>query len=165
MRDLLYTPRAPHDTCPRMASFFNMSVTSNVAHREATTDPMPCSGSRFGRLGPRNPQQPPENQPSPTSTHPPSLSFLQPVQTSGGRFTPTLQSPTTETPNFPAIENMQSMSNVAAPSQNGGRHAPFFFREENSILMVKGNFMTLAAQPIHVDKGEWLAHQGESTLR
>lgn len=40
------------------------------------------------------------------------------------------------------------------------RKTPFFFKEENSGLIVKGNFMTLAARPEHVDKGEWLAHQG-----
>jgi hypothetical protein len=43
---------------------------------------------------------------------------------------------------------------------NGPRKIPFFFREENSGLIVKGNFMTLAARPEHVEKGEWLAHQG-----
>lgn len=40
------------------------------------------------------------------------------------------------------------------------RSVPFFFREENSILIAKGNFLTLAAKPAYVDKGEWLAHQG-----
>ena len=42
------------------------------------------------------------------------------------------------------------------------RKTPFFFREENTNLIVKGNFMTLAAKPEHVEKGEWLAHQGNS---
>ena len=41
-----------------------------------------------------------------------------------------------------------------------GRRLPYFFREEYSGLIVKGNFMTLAARPVHVDEGEWLAHQG-----
>ena len=40
------------------------------------------------------------------------------------------------------------------------RKPPFFFREENSNIIVKGNFMTLAAKPAHVEEGEWLAHQG-----
>lgn len=39
------------------------------------------------------------------------------------------------------------------------RRPPFYFREDYSNLIVKGNFMTLAAKPEHVDKGEWLAHQ------
>ena len=42
------------------------------------------------------------------------------------------------------------------------RRPPFFFREEYSNLIVKGNFMTLAAKPVLVDEGEWLAHQGDS---
>lgn len=42
------------------------------------------------------------------------------------------------------------------------RKVPFFFREENSGLIVKGNLMTLAAKPEYVEKGEWLAHQGRS---
>lgn len=46
---------------------------------------------------------------------------------------------------------------------NGSRKVPFFFREENSNLIVKGNFMTLSAKPEYVEKGEWLAHQGKST--
>lgn len=48
------------------------------------------------------------------------------------------------------------------------RKTPFFFREENAGLIVKGNFMTLAAKPEHVEKGEWLAHQskfGSSMIR
>lgn len=40
------------------------------------------------------------------------------------------------------------------------RKPPYFFREEYSNLIVKGNFMTLAARPKMVDEGEWLAHQG-----
>ncbi|KAE9972351.1 hypothetical protein BLS_004061 [Venturia inaequalis] len=39
------------------------------------------------------------------------------------------------------------------------RRPPFFFREEYSNLIVKGNFMTLAAKPVLVEEGEWLAHQ------
>jgi hypothetical protein len=41
------------------------------------------------------------------------------------------------------------------------RRPPFFFREEYSSLIVKGNFMTLAAKPKLVEEGEWLAHQGD----
>jgi hypothetical protein len=44
------------------------------------------------------------------------------------------------------------------------RRPPFFFREEYSNLVVKGNFMTLAAKPVLVDDGEWLAHQGTAFL-
>lgn len=40
------------------------------------------------------------------------------------------------------------------------RKPAYFFREEYAGLIVKGNFMTLAAKPGLVDEGEWLAHQG-----
>jgi len=40
------------------------------------------------------------------------------------------------------------------------RRPAYFFREEYAGLIVKGNFMTLAAKPGLVDEGEWLAHQG-----
>lgn len=33
------------------------------------------------------------------------------------------------------------------------------------MLIVKGNFMTLAAKPKLVEEGEWLAHQGKHILR
>lgn len=39
------------------------------------------------------------------------------------------------------------------------RRTPFFFREQYANLIVKGNFMTLAAKPVLVEEGEWLAHQ------
>ncbi|KAF2428877.1 protein kinase-like protein activator [Tothia fuscella] len=51
-------------------------------------------------------------------------------------------------------ENMQSQ-----PQDNQTRRPPFFFRDEYANLIVKGNFMTLAAKPVLVEEGEWLAHQ------
>lgn len=49
--------------------------------------------------------------------------------------------------------------------QDGQNRArPFFFREQYANLIVKGNFMTLAAKPVLVEEGEWLAHQGKSFL-
>ena len=44
------------------------------------------------------------------------------------------------------------------------RKPPFFFRAEYASLIVKGNFMTLAAKPEHVELGEWLAHQGKQSI-
>jgi hypothetical protein len=41
---------------------------------------------------------------------------------------------------------------------------PFFFREQYANLIVKGNFMTLAAKPVLVEEGEWLSHQGNTTM-
>ena len=40
----------------------------------------------------------------------------------------------------------------------------FFFREKFARLSVKGNFTPLAARPEYVEPGEWLAHQGETSL-
>jgi len=57
-----------------------------------------------------------------------------------------------------------SDENQLRPVGSPSRRAPFFFREENSSLIAKGNFLTLAAKPEHVDKGEWLAHQGRWLL-
>ncbi|KAL9062858.1 MAG: hypothetical protein Q9157_008581 [Trypethelium eluteriae] len=37
--------------------------------------------------------------------------------------------------------------------------SPFYFREQYATLIVRGNFMTLAAKPMVIDDGEWLAHQ------
>ncbi|KAF2463189.1 Mob1/phocein [Lindgomyces ingoldianus] len=51
----------------------------------------------------------------------------------------------------------QGVSEGSLPS--GSRRPPFFFREEYAGLIVKGNFMTLAAKPKLVEDGEWLAHQ------
>ncbi|MCJ1478625.1 hypothetical protein MMC13_007306 [Lambiella insularis] len=41
----------------------------------------------------------------------------------------------------------------------------FFFREKFAKLGVKGNFMPLAAQPKHMDFGDWLAHQAHEQYR
>jgi hypothetical protein len=60
-----------------------------------------------------------------------------------------------------------SYENIAPSDgqQSLQRRPPFFFREEYSNLIVKGNFMTLAAKPVLVDEGEWLAHQGNPSTR
>ncbi|KAF2656486.1 Mob1/phocein [Lophiostoma macrostomum CBS 122681] len=47
----------------------------------------------------------------------------------------------------------------ASSYASNSRRPPFFFRDEYSSLIVKGNFMTLAAKPKLVEEGEWLAHQ------
>jgi hypothetical protein len=57
-----------------------------------------------------------------------------------------------------SFESQGAPSDGSVPS--GTRRPPFFFREEYSNLIVKGNFMTLAAKPKLVEEGEWLAHQG-----
>ena len=67
-------------------------------------------------------------------------------------------------PRSPAVPEpaaqARTASNMSSSSYPSSRKTPFFFREENAGLVVRGNFMTLAAKPEHVEKGEWLAHQG-----
>lgn len=79
------------------------------------------------------------------------------------------QSPTSQQPPQPPMPHSPAMSasmsfdaGSESPAQSGNRRPPFFFREEYSNLIVKGNFMTLAAKPKLVEEGEWLAHQGRS---
>ncbi|KAI9839828.1 MAG: hypothetical protein M1819_000018 [Sarea resinae] len=76
-------------------------------------------------------------------------------------------------PSVPPLSNSPSLTSTLSverpygntgenqPATNGRKTSftPFFFREENAGFVVKGNFMTLAAKPQHVDEGEWLAHQ------
>lgn len=81
--------------------------------------------------------------------------------------TPYSASPTSQQappmPASPAMSSAMSFESQGAPSEgsvpSGSRRPPFFFREEYSNLIVKGNFMTLAAKPKLVEEGEWLAHQ------
>jgi len=65
-------------------------------------------------------------------------------------------------PHSPALSSAMSFEAPSEGSAPGSRRPPFFFREEYSNLIVKGNFMTLAAKPKLVEEGEWLAHQGTS---
>jgi hypothetical protein len=70
-------------------------------------------------------------------------------------------------PHSPALSSAMSFESQGAPDSSmpaGSRRPPFFFREEYSNLIVKGNFMTLAAKPKLVEEGEWLAHTGKSQL-
>jgi hypothetical protein len=105
----------------------------------------PNSRQGFGRQANRspNPQQQAERQgshPGQINTSPYGASNTPPPQSS-----PSLHSQT-----------------MAAPLQgaDSNRKPPYFFRDEYSGLIVKGNFMTLATRPTLVEKGEWLAHQG-----
>lgn len=65
-------------------------------------------------------------------------------------------------PHSPALSSNMSLESQPAQegSASGSRRPPFFFRDEYSNLIVRGNFMTLAAKPNLVEEGEWLAHQG-----
>jgi hypothetical protein len=70
-------------------------------------------------------------------------------------------------PHSPALSTAMSFESQVVPEGSvpaGNRRPPFFFREEYSNLIVKGNFMTLAAKPKLVEEGEWLAHTGKQVL-
>ncbi|KAF2145391.1 uncharacterized protein K452DRAFT_220740 [Aplosporella prunicola CBS 121167] len=58
-----------------------------------------------------------------------------------------------------SVSEAPSATESQAPATPGTRKPPYFFREEYTNLIVKGNFMTLAARPKMVEEGEWLAHQ------
>ena len=54
-------------------------------------------------------------------------------------------------------------SNYSADSSYGEVEPKRFFNEKYAKCSVKGNFLTLAAQPKNVELGEWLAHQRKQT--
>ena len=70
------------------------------------------------------------------------------------------QSPSSQQPPMPPLANSPSISSTY--SQEAPYHEPEskkFLNEKYAKCSVKGNFLTLAAQPKNVDLGEWLAHQ------
>lgn len=106
-------------------------------------------GQRFARQANKGNQQNKGNgqqSPSPISYQPSPPSQLPSVP------------PVPHSPALSAAMSLDSQppSDAQAPTS---RKPPFFFREEYAGLIVKGNFMTLAAKPKLVDEGEWLAHQ------
>ncbi|KAF2034922.1 protein kinase-like protein activator [Setomelanomma holmii] len=115
-----------------MASFFS-SVRQGLAGRSNK------GNQQQGKGGSPSPTTPYSN--SPTSQQAPSVPPM---------------------PHSPALSSAMSFESQGAPSEgsvpSGSRRPPFFFREEYSNLIVKGNFMTLAAKPKLVEEGEWLAH-------
>jgi hypothetical protein len=66
-------------------------------------------------------------------------------------------------PQSPDLRQAMSFENMQ-PQDSQPRRPPFFFRDDYANLIVKGNFMTLAAKPVLVEEGEWLAHQGALRL-
>ena len=75
-----------------------------------------------------------------------------------------ISSPTGFTP----MGGMSGYGNMGSNNSSSDHLAPeppkFFFQEKYAKLGVIGNFMPLAAQPKHVDLGDWLAHQGNSSF-
>lgn len=77
-----------------------------------------------------------------------------------------LNSPTSAHPPMPQMSNSPSISSTySAASEDVYQEQPKkFLNERYAKCSVKGNFLTLAAQPKNVELGEWLAHQGTSLL-
>ncbi|KAM3418576.1 hypothetical protein BST61_g4552 [Cercospora zeina] len=92
-----------------------------------------------------SPNQPPSrgNTSSPSANSPSSL------------YPPSLQQQA-QTPSSSGPPPANMATNEQA--QPAGK-LPHFFKDDFAGFIVKGNFMTLAANPRHVDQGEWLAHQ------
>jgi hypothetical protein len=68
-------------------------------------------------------------------------------------------------PPMPPLVNSPSMSSTYSQEVPYNEAEPKkFLNEKHAKCSVKGNFLTLAAQPKNVDLGEWLAHQRESSL-
>lgn len=98
---------------------------------------------------PQRPNQPPSrtNTSSPSANSPSAL------------YPPNI-SPVPASPS--ASSTTMNANEQAHQSNSGARKPPFFFREEYSGFIVKGNFMTLAAKPQLIEEGEWMAHQSKA---
>jgi len=71
-------------------------------------------------------------------------------------------SPTSSVPEMPTMLNSPSVSSILSYENTYGEGSnKKFFNEKYAKCSVKGNFLTLAAQPKNVELGEWLAHQRE----
>jgi hypothetical protein len=74
-------------------------------------------------------------------------------------------SPTSQQPPMPPLANSPSVSSTYSQEVAYNDQEPKkFLQEKYAKCSVKGNFLTLAAQPKNVELGEWLAHQRKSTL-
>jgi hypothetical protein len=63
-------------------------------------------------------------------------------------------------PAMPPLMNSPSISSAySVESSFADGETKKFFNEKYAKCSVKGNFLTLAAQPKNVELGEWLAHQ------
>lgn len=73
-------------------------------------------------------------------------------------------SPTTQQhPPMPALPPQSPISNYSPHEKEIYQEPPKkFLNERYAKCSVKGNFLTLAAQPKNVELGEWLAHQGRT---
>ena len=72
------------------------------------------------------------------------------------------QSPVSQqAPPLPPLTNSPSISSTYSEQNAYVEQPKKFLDERYAKCSVKGNFLTLAAQPKNVELGEWLAHQRE----
>lgn len=70
------------------------------------------------------------------------------------------QSPSSQQPPMPPLVHSPSIGSTYSQDTPYNEHeSKKFLNEKHAKCSVKGNFLTLAAQPKNVDLGEWLAHQ------
>jgi hypothetical protein len=73
-----------------------------------------------------------------------------------GSQSPSLQ----QAPPMPPLTSSPSLSSTFSHESSYQDQEPKkFMNEKHAKCSVKGNFLTLAAQPKNVELGEWLAHQ------
>lgn len=76
------------------------------------------------------------------------------------------QSPSSQQPPMPPLVNSPSIGSTYSQDLPYNEHeSKKFLNEKYAKCSVKGNFLTLAAQPKNVDLGEWLAHQRKPTIQ
>lgn len=74
------------------------------------------------------------------------------------------QSPSSQQHPMPPLVNSPSVGSTYSQEIPYNEHeSKKFLNEKYAKCSVKGNFLTLAAQPKNVDLGEWLAHQRKPT--
>ncbi|KAL8698277.1 MAG: hypothetical protein Q9201_006664 [Fulgogasparrea decipioides] len=78
---------------------------------------------------------------------------------------PIAGTPTTPSVNGPVTFPANPSANVEDTSNTGGEvgsePTKWFFKEAQAKLSVKGNFIPLAAKPVYLDLGDWIAHQSK----
>lgn len=154
---LCYRPKHPRRRAlepesppkPSMLIMGEHSFRFDVGPRTPTDDDSASSSRNLGRQA--NPtRSSPSQPPSRGNTSSPS------ANSASSLYPPNLQQQG-QTPSSSGAPPANMTTNEQA--QPAGRKPPFFFRDEYAGFIVKGNFMTLAANPLHVESGEWLAHQ------
>lgn len=102
---------------------------------------------------------------SPTDSHSPSRQGFGKGTTKSNQnlkasYNNGAQSPSSQQPPMPPLINSPSVGSTYSQDVPFNEHeSKKFLNEKYAKCSVKGNFLTLAAQPKNVDLGEWLAHQ------